>query len=242
MNRNAAISVVLGLLLVVGLAASCARQLYPGPSLSRLRTTTAMPGLQTTYSFVYADATSVQFLFWTETSNGALTGIADEVQDLSPGSPTFISSNLGWTGTRQGQNLTITIPGSTILATVGGTTLVRQQMDQRTGKLVNQLWVPGTIQSYNSLVEAFRAYTYLGQDLQGIQAELQSAQQFPSPTISTRVRSYLTDAQTQLAMLQSLTIPRLPGLVTPWVLSPPEINHTVTIAEEFLETTGPQKN
>jgi hypothetical protein len=46
-------------------------------------------GSATTYTLVYTDATSVQFLTWTRNSDGSLTGSASDLQDLSPGNPNF---------------------------------------------------------------------------------------------------------------------------------------------------------
>src|SRR5215831_11856426 len=129
----------------------------------------------TTYSFLYTDATSVQFLTWTRNSGGSLIGSASDLQNLSPGNPNFISSTLAWTGTQVGDQITITIPGDEILATLRSSTLLRQQIDSQTGAALTQLWVAGTRQDYETLLTAFRAYTYLSQDLQGLTFEFETA-------------------------------------------------------------------
>jgi hypothetical protein len=145
---------------------------------------------------------------------------------------------LDWTGTRTGRELTISIPGATTLATLEGNTLIRQVMDPHTGKLVTERWVRGTLVDYTTLIQAFRDYTLLGQDLQGISFELQSAQQNPTNAryMSAYVDPYLLDAQHQLNDLQGLLIPHLPGLLTPWVISTEQINSTLQAAEQFLGT------
>jgi hypothetical protein len=107
----------------------------------------------------------VQYLAWSETPGGALRGVVYELQDISPGSPSLLTTTLDWTGTRTEQDLTILIPGVTTLATLDGSTLVRQQMDPRTGKLVIERWVHGTLADYTTLIRAFRDYILIGQDL-----------------------------------------------------------------------------
>jgi hypothetical protein len=145
---------------------------------------------------------------------------------------------LDWTGTRTGNNLTVSIPGVTTLVTLEGNTLVRQELDPRTGNLVTERWVRGTLADYTTLIQAFRDYILIGQDLQGINFALQSAQQNPANAwyISWQIDPYLQDAQDQLAAVQGLRIPHLTGLLTPWVISTAEINSTLQAAEQFLGT------
>jgi hypothetical protein len=180
----------------------------------------------------------VQYLAWTEITGGGLKGVVYELQDVSPGSPSFLTSTLDWTGTRTGRHLTISIPGATALATLEGNTLVRLEMDPRTGELVTERWVRGTRADYTTLIQAFRHYILLGQALQGITFALQSAQQNPTNAwvMSTQVQTYLQDAQDHLAALQGIRMPHLPGLLTPWVISPEQINTTLQAAEQFLGT------
>jgi hypothetical protein len=228
-------TVAIALLLLVGIAASYGLQMHAAS------TSTGEPEASATSptapaSYVYSDATSVQFLTWSETTPGALQGVADEVADLSPGSPTFITSTVDWTGTRTGRNLTISIPGATILATLDGDTLIRREQDPRTAKLVTQAWVRGTLGEYTTLIQAFRDYILLGQDLAAITLAIQTAQQFPNPVLPEQVQHDLLDAQAQLADLQGLSLPHLPGLVTPWVLSPQLISRTLDAARSFLST------
>jgi hypothetical protein len=71
------------IVLVAGMTLGCAQQ----PRAVLDSTTAAVR--QGYDSFLYTDATSVQLLFWTETSGGALMGETDELQNLNPGSPTF---------------------------------------------------------------------------------------------------------------------------------------------------------
>jgi hypothetical protein len=148
---------------------------------------------------------------------------------------------LDWTGTRTGRELTISIPGATTLATLVGNMLVRQVMDPHTSELLTERWVRGTLVDYSTLIQAFRDYILLGQDLQGISFELQSAQQNPTNAsyISPQVNHYLLDAQRKLDDLQSLLIPHLPGLLTPWVISTEQINATLRAAQQFLSTPNP---
>ena len=90
-----------------------------------------------------------------------------------------------------------------------------------------------------TLIQAFRDYVALGQDLEAISYELETAQQFPSPFTPARVQSYLADAQNQLAALQALRIPHLPSLVLPWVIPSHHIDMTIAAAERFLGTPAP---
>jgi hypothetical protein len=238
-NRRKAIgAAAIGLLLVAGVAVSYGLQLHAGSS-SFLAGPTASPAPpQPTNSYVYSDATSVQYLAWTESTGGALQGVVYELQDVSPGSPSFLTSTLDWTGTRTGRELTISIPGATTLATLEGNTLVRQEMDPRTGTLVTERWARGTLADYTTLIQAFRDYILLGQALLGITYALQSAQQVPTNAwiMSGQVQQFLQDAQDQLAALQGLRLPHLPGLLTLWVISPEQINATLQAAEQFLST------
>jgi hypothetical protein len=191
-----------------------------------------------TNSYIYSDATSVQYLAWSEVTGGALQGVVYELQDVSPGSPSFLTSTLNWTGTRTAQELSISIPGATSLATLEGNTLVRQEMDPRTGTLVTERWVRGTLSDYTTLIQAFRDYVLLGQTLQEINFALQSAQHNPTRAwdMSTQIHQFLQEAQDQVAALQGLRLPHLSGLLTPWVISPDQINATLQAAEHFLST------
>jgi hypothetical protein len=237
-RRKAIGAAAIGLLLVAGVAVSYGLQLHADSSPFLAGPTASPAPLQLTNSYIYSDATSVQYLAWSETTRGALQGVAYELQDVSPGSPSFLTSTLVWTGTRTGRELTISIPGATTLATLEGNTLVRQEMDPRTGALVTQRWVRGTLADYSTLIQAFRDYILLGQALQGITFALQSAQQNPTNAwyMSGQVQQFLSDAQDQLAALQGLRIPHLPGLLNPWVMSPEQINTTLQAAEQFLAT------
>jgi hypothetical protein len=226
-----------GLLLVAAVALSYGLQLHassaPFQSVSAATATPPRPA----HSYIYSDATSVQFLSWSATGTGAIDGVVYEVQDISPGSPSFLTSTLAWAGTRTGQELTISIPGATTQATLKGNTLVRQEMDSRTGTLVTETWVAGTLANYSTLTQAFRDYILLGQDLKGITFVLQSAQQFPDPWAgSQQLQPYLQDAEEQLAALGGLSLPHLPGLLTLWVISPQQINSTLQEARSLLST------
>lgn len=177
-------------------------------------------------------------LTWTKNSSGSLTGSASELQDLSPGNPNYIASTLAWTGTQTGRQLTITIPGDVISATLQGATLLRQEFDSQTGAEVTEIWVAGTRQDFETLLTAFRAYTDLGQDLQGLTFELQTARHFPNPSLSAQVRRYLDDAESRLATLRALRLPGLPGLRIPWIIPASRIDGTISAAEEFLAAAG----
>jgi hypothetical protein len=237
-RRKAIGAAVIGLLLVAAVAVSYGLQLHAGYSPFLAAPTSPPISSQPTNSYVYSDATSVQYLAWSEITGGALNGVVYELQDVSPGSPSFLTSTLDWTGTRTGRELTISIPGATALATLEGNTLLRQEMDPRTGKLVTERWVRGTLADYTTLTQAFRDYILLGQALQGITFALQSAQQNPTNAwvMPSQVQQFLQDAQDQLAALKGLRIPHLPGLLTPWVISPEQINTTLQAAEQFLST------
>jgi hypothetical protein len=238
-NRRKAVGpAAIGLLLVAGVAVSYGLQLHAGISPFLAGPTASPAPPQPTSSYIYSDATSVQYLAWLESTAGALQGVVYELQDVSPGSPSFLTSTLNWTGTRTGRELTISIPGATTLATLEGNTLVRQEMDPRTGKLVTERWARGTLVDYTTLIQAFRDYILLGQALQGITFALQNAEQNPADAwiISPQVEQFLQDAQDKLAALQGLRIPHLAGLLTPWVISPPQINTTLQAAEQFLST------
>ena len=239
MFKRRRLGVLLIALLFIGIAASCARQLHLAVLSPAVRDPVATPSAQATYSWLYADATSVAFLGWTETSSGALTGVAEEVQILAAGSATFVASNLSWTGTRRGADIIISVPGATILATWSGTSLLRQQTDPETGRVVTERWVPGTLPDYNTLTQCFRSYVALGLDIAGIAFDLQTAKQFPSPAIRGQVQSYLRDAESQLATLHSQAMPHLPGLVTPWVIPSRQITSSIGAAEQFLEAPTP---
>jgi hypothetical protein len=240
MVKRREIGAAVGLLLAAaGLTWVCAPQ-SDLSSAASISARTASAAVQERHnSFLYADATSVQLLYWTETEGGTLRGETDELQNLNPGSPTFITSNLAWSGTRRGEHIMVTLPGVTILATLDGATLMRQVPDPHTGQMVTERWVAGTLGDYNTLVEAFREYVALGQDLQAISFQLQTAQQFPSPYTPARVQSYLDDAHNQLAALQALPLPHLPGLALPWVIPSQQISATVAAAGRFLGTPEP---
>jgi hypothetical protein len=168
MMKRREFRMIVGLvLLAAAMTSGCARQprAVLGSTAAAARTATAVVW-QGHDSFLYTDVTSVQLLFWIETSGGALTGETDELQNLNPGSPTFITSNVAWTGTRRGQQIIVTLPGVTILATLDGATLIRQLPDPRTGKLLTERWVAATRADYDTLIQAFRDYVALGQDLQ----------------------------------------------------------------------------
>jgi hypothetical protein len=237
-NRRKAIgAVAIGLLLVAGVVVSYGLQLHAGSSPFLAGPTASPAPPQPTNSYIYSDATSVQYLAWSESNGGALQGVVYELQDVSSGSPSFLTSTLDWTGTRTGQELTISIPGATALATLESNTLVRQEMDPRTGTLVTERWVRGTLADYTTLTQAFRDYILLGQALQGITFALQSAQQNNDAWVmSSQVQQFLQDAQDQLVALQGLRMPHLPGLITAWVISPEQINTTLQAAEQFLGT------
>jgi len=238
--KRGTLSLVVGLVVVVAIAVGCARQ--PQHGHSPAPAAAASPSVSTTsatFSFVYTDATSVQFLSWTETSAGALTGMADELQDLGPGSPNFITSDLGWTGTLQGQHITISIPGASVSLTLFGTTLLRQEIDPQTGQITNERWVDGTVEDYDTLAQDFRTYVALEQDLTGIEFELQAGENFAGPALASQVARYLGDAQLQLATLQTQPLPYLPGLVTPWVVPFQQITSTIAAAQRFLATPTP---
>jgi hypothetical protein len=57
--------------------------------------------------------------------------------------------------------------------------------------------------------------------------------------MSEQVQTYLQHAQDQLADLQGLRIPHLTGLLTPWTISPEQINATLQAAQQFLGTPTP---
>jgi hypothetical protein len=144
MMKRSEIGIMVGLVLlaVAAITSGCAQP------RAVLDSTTAT--VQQGYDlFLYSEITSVQLLFWNETSGGALTGETDELQNLNPGSPTFIASSVTWTGTRKGQQIIVTLPGVTIVATLDGATLIRQMADPRTGKLLTERWVAGTSTDYN---------------------------------------------------------------------------------------------
>ena len=84
MVKRREFAVMVGLVLLAAATISgCAQQLRGLDATAAARTATA--GAQGGYgSFLYADATSVQLLFWSETSGGALTGETDELQNLNP--------------------------------------------------------------------------------------------------------------------------------------------------------------
>src|SRR5215831_10267248 len=185
-RRKALGAAGIGLLLVAAVALSYGLQLHASSALLSAPPATVTPP-RPTNSYIYSDATSVQFLSWSATAEGAIAGVVYELQDVSPGSPSFLSSTLDWTGTRTGRELTISIPGATTLATLEGNTLVRQEMDPRTGSLVTETWVAGTLADYSTLTQAFRDYILLGQDLKGITFVLQSAQQFPDPWAASQL-------------------------------------------------------
>jgi hypothetical protein len=239
-NRRRVVgAAAIAVLLVLGVAVSYGLQLHADPSsfLAGL-TASPTPPPQPTSSYIYSDATSVQYLAWAESTSGALQGVVYELQDVSPGSPSFLTSTLNWTGTRTSRELTISIPGATALATLEGNMLVRQEMDPRTGTLVTERWVRGALSDYTTLIQAFRDYILLGQALQGITFALQNVEQNPTDAwvMSPQVQQFLSDAQDQLAALQGLRIPHLTGLLTPWVISPQQINTTLQAAEQFLGT------
>jgi hypothetical protein len=237
-RRRAIGAAAIGLLLVACVAVSYGLQLHSGSSPFLAGPTARTSPSQPVNSYIYSDATSVQYLAWSEVTGGALQGVVYELQDVSPGSPSFLTSTLNWTGTRTAQELSISIPGATSLATLEGNTLVRQEMDPRTGTLVTERWVRGTLSDYTTLIEAFRDYVLLGQALQGITFALQSAQQNPPGTwvMSSQVQGFLHQAEDQLAALQGIHLPHLSGLLTPWVISPGQINATLRAAEQFLST------
>lgn len=240
MMKRREFTVIGGLVLLAAAMTSGCLQQSRGVVDSNAAARTATAAVRDEYrSFLYVDASSVQMLSWTENGSGVLTGETDELQNLNPGSPTFIASNLVWTGTRRGEQIIVTLPGATILATLNGATLTRQVPDPRTGQILTERWVAGTRSDYNTLVQAFRDYIALGQDLDAISFELQTAEQFPSPFTPARVQSYLADAQNQLVALQALHMPQLPGLVLPWVIPSHQIEMTITAAGRFLGTPEP---
>jgi hypothetical protein len=237
-RRKAVGAVAIGLFLLAAVAVSYGLQLHAGSSPFQAPPTGSPIPPQPSDSYVYSDATSVQYLAWSETAGGALQGVVYELQDVSPGSPSFLTSTLDWTGIRTGRELTISIPGTTALATLDGDILVRQEVDPRDGTVVTQRWVRGTLADYTTLIQAFRDYVLLGQALQGLTFALQSAQQNPTNAwyMSEQVQTYLQHAQDQVAALQGLRLPHLSGLLTPWVISPEQINTALQAAQHYLST------